>query len=111
MSISILPTFEDPFYSYATILEGKSYFLRFRFNVREDCWYISIYLPDLTPLCTGIKIVDGVNLLQRSDDRLPPGQLFAASLAPQNLTPAGLEELGQDKRVVLAYATADEFDE
>ena len=109
MSVSTLPTFEDPFYSYATTLEGKSYLLTFKYNQREECWYLSIYLSDLTPLATGIKMVPDVNLIQRADERLPPGFLFCTALLSQNTTPPGLEELGEtDKRVVLVYVSSDE---
>lgn len=117
MAIYTLPTFEDPFYEYAVPLEGQSYVFRFRYNQREDCWYLSIYQPvlqdttnDLTPLQTGIKMVPNVNLIQRADVRLPPGELFVnPRSAPNNTTAPGLEELGEgDKRVVLAYVTSDD---
>ncbi len=110
MSVTTLPTFEDPFYSYSTTLEGREYLLVFRFNQREDVWYLSIYMPDQTPLVTGIKMLDGANLIQRVDERLPPGRLFAYSRSRSNTTSGGLQEVSQKARVVLAYVSSDELE-
>jgi hypothetical protein len=110
MSVFSLPTFDDPFYSYAITLEGKPYVLGFKYNQREDVWYMSVFLPDLTPLATGVKLVENVDLVPRSDERSPPGRFIVVSLDASNTTPPGLGELGEDsKRVVLLYATSDEF--
>ncbi len=110
MTISTLPTFDDPFYSYATTLEGREYLLKFRFNQREDVWYLSLYMPDETPLVTGIKMLDGTDLIQRADERLPPGKLFAYSNSRNNTTAGGLEEVGKTKRVMLVYVSSDELE-
>ncbi len=108
MAVLSLPTFEDPFYSYGTLLEGKPYILKFKFNQRESCWYLSIGLPDGTSLLAGIKIVCGVNLLWRGfDTRLPKGQLVAVTTGTNDEHP-GLNDFAADKRVSLIYVTSDE---
>jgi hypothetical protein len=55
-------------------------------------------------------LVENVDLVPRSDERSPPGRFIVVSLDASNTTPPGLGELGEDsKRVVLLYATSDEF--
>lgn len=106
--ILTLPTFEDPFYSYAVSLEGRSYLLSFRYNQREECWYLTIAMSDGTVLLAGIKVLVGVNLLwRRADNRLPPGQLYAF-VTGNNTEHPGLTDFGDTKRVALGYVTSDD---
>lgn len=106
--IVVIPTFEDPFYSTNVALEGSSYTFEFRYNQRENSWYLSISLPDGTELVKGVKIVCRKHLLQRcAEVRLPRGMLMAFPNTSDDTTP-GLLELGEDKRVTLIYYTSDE---
>lgn len=108
MSVFTIPTFDDPFYDQVTDLDGTDYLLEFRYNQRENCWYLSISLQDETPLVTGIKLVCNVNLTGRvADHRMPLGVLMAVANNPDDSTP-GMGELGVDKRVTLCYLDAQE---
>jgi hypothetical protein len=104
MAIHELPTFEDPFYTITMTLDGQPYVFDFRFNQREESWYVSISLEDGTELTKGIKILCGVDLLWRCvDHRKPPGLLTAISSAEGDKTHPRLDELGPGKRVTLFY--------
>ncbi len=106
MSIVALRTFEDPFYTMSTTLDGSDYLFEFRYNQREDAWYFDIGLTDGTVLVRGTKVVCNVSLLKRfADSRMPKGTLFAWPNTNSRLAP-GLLELGEDKRVTLLYAEA-----
>jgi hypothetical protein len=108
VSVFNVPTFADPFYSFGIALEGVPYVFDFRYNQREDSWYLGVALPDGTELITGVKVVCNRDLLRRAADvRLPPGRLMALANAEDD-DPPGLGELGEDKRVTLVYFTSDE---
>ena len=101
-------TFEDPFYTMTTVLDGTDYLFEFRFNQRESCWYFSISTTDGEALASGVKIVSERPLLRRfADVRLPPGILIAASNTTDK-SPPGLTELGEDRRVTLIYSALGE---
>ncbi len=109
MTIQLLRTFEDPFYSMTSALDGADYLFEFRYSQREDAWYFSVSLTDGTALVSGVKVVCNRDLLSRfADSRLPAGMLVAASNG-EDESPPGLEELGEGKRVELIYYTADEL--
>jgi hypothetical protein len=108
VAVLTLPTYTDPFYSYTLALDGTSYVFDFRYNQREECWYLAISLEDGTELIKGQKLVCGTNLLRRAADvRLPRGLLTVVANGT-DLSPPGLEELGEDKRTSLCYFTEDE---
>lgn len=106
--IVTIPTFNDPFYTFSTELEGRSYVFDFRYNQRENAWYFSVALDDGTELIGGVKVVCGFDLLRKAADvRLPPGLLIAIPNGKDNSTP-GLGELGESARVTLTYFTSDD---
>jgi hypothetical protein len=108
MAIQSLRTFDDPFYTMTTPLDGSDYLFEFRYAQRENAWYFSISLTDGTLLVAGVKVVCSRPLLRRyADLRLPPGVLMAFPNTSDDSTP-GMGELGEDRRVALIYATADE---
>lgn len=105
-----LRTFEDPFYTMTTTLDGSDYVFEFRYNQREECWYFSISLTDGTLLVAGVKVVCERKLLSRfADVRLPPGILVAYANT-NDTSPPKLTELGQDRRVTLMYVTKAEVE-
>lgn len=108
MAIYIIPTFDDPFYTQTTSLDGVQYLLEFRYNQRENSWYLNVSLDDATPLVKGVKIVLGSDLLGRFvDRRMPTGRLVAIANGEDDSTP-GMGELGVDRRVTLVYLDAAE---
>jgi len=110
MSVLRVPTFETPFYSQTTALDGVNYRLRFKYNQREDCWYLSIGTTDGIDLVNGVKLVVGIPLLRLfPDERLPPGDLMVYSDGTSD-GPPGLLELGAGKRCELWYFDRSEYD-
>lgn len=104
-----LRTFDDPFYTMTTVLDGTDYLFEFRHNQREDCWYLSVSLTDGTLLVAGVKVVSDRPLLTRfADVRLPPGMLVAFANTSDK-SPPKLAELGEDRRVTLIYYPKDEL--
>lgn len=110
MAVLLIPTTSDPFYEQVTNLDGTDYVLRFKYNQRENCWYLTVGLPDGTDLVRGIKLVCHWPLLRRfTDERLPLGELVVISNTDDD-SPPGLEELGEDLRTELTYFSREEFD-
>lgn len=105
---TLIPTSSDPFYTQTTTLDGTDYILEFRFNSREECWYLKLSLTDATTLIEGVKVVSNWPLLQKLvDARGPFGELVALAYGPDD-SPAGLTELGIGQRVELTYFTKAE---
>ena len=97
------------FWQQITTLDGTDFQLEFRYNQREDVYYLSISLTDGTALATGIKLVSNYRLLQAySSSLMPPGELIAVASGADD-SPAGLGELGLGQRVELTYYTQAEM--
>jgi hypothetical protein len=95
-----------PAYTETVQLDGSLYLLQFAWNTRTEHWYLSVYLPDETPITLGRMIVNGVNLLRScSTPGRPPGMLLAVPI-DASLEHAGLDGLGS--RIGLYYVPADE---
>ncbi len=107
MTVQIIPTDTEPFYTQETSLEGSAYSLEFRYSQREGTWYFSLGLPDGTELASGVKVMCNRPLLKRwADVRLPPGDILAVPNDGDD-SPPGLEELGEGRRVTLLYLPSD----
>lgn len=114
---SLIPTQPDePNYSIATTLEGVDYELTFRYSERENCYYLDLALTDGTPLCSGRKVVCLWSLWRifRYDKRIPQGALVAIPVAGASDAPPGIDangngELGEGRRVLLVYFTAQDL--
>ncbi len=104
-----IPTSSDPFYTQVSDFDGVNYNLQFRYNQREECWYLSIADDIGNDIVNGVKIVCSIPLLRRfSDTRLPPGELIAAVNGPDD-SPPSLTELGAGLRVELHYVPIAEI--
>ena len=84
-----------------TTLDGVTYRLLFRWNAREEYWYMSLFDIEDVPLSGGIKLVAGCRLLRHLADYTvrPPGELIMLE-TPTRTT------LGQD--ALLVYLDEDE---
>lgn len=100
-----IPTTADPFYEFSIDLEGREYVLAFRYNQREDRWYMSLYTGDRTPIALSVKLVSNYPLLgrKRSDPNCPPGVLYVSGSEPP-----GLLDLQENGPCELLYVTSDE---
>lgn len=93
------------FWDQTTTLDGVPYLLTFRYNSREEVYYLQIQSADGSiTYAQGIKIVANYPLLRQYGDT-PPGELMAMSTTPDD-SPPQLGELGVGARCVLMYIEA-----
>lgn len=108
MAISILPlTPKLPFYDFDVELDGALFRLEFRFNGRDDAWYMKVSDLEDNILRCGIKIIDEWPLLRRwATVDAPEGEIIAVNQGTAS-GPPSLEELATD--VLLHYLDAEEL--
>lgn len=83
-----------PYYSEIVTLTGVPYLLEFRYNFREECWYLQMGSTDGVIYAQGIKLVANFPLLQRfSSPNMPPGEIVCLALGPVD-SPPNLYDLG-----------------
>lgn len=88
-----------------TIIAGREYLLSFRWNTREERWYLSIADQDGVAIVSGLKIVCNWPLTRLvTDPRAPEADLIAIDMSGDGIDP-GLLDLGV--RVLLTLTTAD----
>jgi uncharacterized protein DUF6983 len=93
MSVNVIPTAVDAYYTEVVTLEGTDYLLQMDYSLRENCYYLSISTPDGDDIVNGIKVVSSWPLLHRfTDPRLPPGEIIAC---PNTSTTDPAPSLGQ----------------
>lgn len=98
---------EGPHFRFVTELEGLAYSFEFRWNDREEAWFLTVGDGEGNPLAAGVRVVVNFPLLNRfRNPALPPGFLIAVDTEATERDP-GFEDLG--RRVVLTYATAAEL--
>lgn len=100
-----IPTNKDfPFYELQTTLDGVAYRLRFKFNSRDEAWYLDILDTDDNVLRSSLRIVSDFPLLRtwQSENR-PSGELLAFDTTNETDV-AGLEQLVIGGDVVLVYS-------
>ena len=106
-TISVDP--ELPNQEFNVSLDGALYVLRFKWNEREQAWYMSILDEAESPIFEGVKVVlDTLLGVRTSDPRGFPGALVAFDSTGQLLMP-GEKDLGS--RVVLFYYDFNELAE
>jgi hypothetical protein len=103
LTISVIPTRTDlPNWDQITTLDGIDFQLGFRYNQRENVYYLIVADSTGIVLNGGIKLVAGWLLMSDFvDQRLPPGEIFVGTTG-LNDSPPGLGELGV--RGILYYA-------
>jgi hypothetical protein len=91
-------------------LDGVTYTLSFRWNVRASGWYLDIWDETGTVLyVAGVRVVANYPLCAYFTGRQPPGHLVFVDTSGQGLDP-GLSDLGSaSARVQLYYLTAAEL--
>ena len=108
MTIQLLPTFNSPFYTQTTTIEGVSYLMSFAYSQREACWYMSLADANAVDIYNGIKLIVGNRLMNKcKDPRKPPGEFIVLS-GTTDLSPPALNDLvANTGRCQLYYATSD----
>lgn len=107
MSILLIPVFPEDASSTQTIaIEGDTYQLQIYWNVRDEYWYFSLFLPDNTPVLTGVKMVVNYTLISSFyQDNVPLGDFVLFDDSGNN-DPCGRDELGS--RCAFLYITSDD---
>jgi len=109
MAIVQIPTSQSlPFYSQKTLLDGQTYTLQFKWNDREEAWYLDLLTDLEEPISMGIKIVTDWPLNRRiTDPAAPPGVISAIDTTGAGTNP-GFEDLGN--KIILVYIDEDELE-
>ncbi len=102
----VIPTGDGStyFFDLRATLDDVAYTLEFRWNVRLEAWFMSIFDSEgTTPIRTSIRLVANWMLASYNTGRTPPGAFVAYDTSGQGIDP-GLADLGD--RVQLHYLTA-----
>lgn len=82
------------FFTESVELSGVSFRLDFRFNTRDNHWYIDIFDEDDNPLRRGVKILTNWTMLRGwTDGGRPPGEI--GLLRADTDDDIGIDELGE----------------
>ncbi len=101
-----LSTYADPNYTISYELDGSYYKFTFNYSSIEDRWYIRVETESGEVLVQGVKLVQGISLLQLLTSELaPPGDLLVLPLVTGAGDP-GLNDLAEGGTCVLAYVPA-----
>ena len=57
MTVTTLPLFADPVYTYSASLENKPFNFRFAWNERSLAWHMDLAAEDGAPVLLGLKLV------------------------------------------------------
>lgn len=108
MPVFTLPTSTvDANYVFTVDLDGIEFQLDFKFNARDDAWFMTILDVDDNPLRAGLKVVNEWLLLRLWVALVrPEGELLGVNLGDVPAPPT-LNQLGSD--VVLTYLDAAEI--
>jgi hypothetical protein len=98
-----------PYYSEIVELDGENFILTFKWNVREEAWYFSIYQEDETPVLVGVKLVTGWNPIRRLSGSDRPLGIFFTYDTTETDTEPSFSTLGT--QIQLLYADADKVAE
>ena len=102
MAVFGIPTSTTlPYYQLEVELDGVVYRLRFKFNERDEAWYLDFLDLEDNFLRAGLRVVNDWTLLRLWQlASAPAGEMIAVS-DEQQTTVAQIDELG--KSVILTY--------
>ncbi|MCG8433495.1 MAG: hypothetical protein MJA83_05645 [Gammaproteobacteria bacterium] len=98
MATLVVPTRVTPTeYRQQVTLDGVVFRMLFKYNARDDFWYMDIRDLGGEPIRLGIKLVTGFSLLRLVADTnvRPAGVMIVADATDQNIE-AGLNAIGVD---------------
>lgn len=100
MAVRQLPLFPSNLdHVYNVQLDGLTTKIEWHYNARADRWSIHLYEIDDTPIRHGIRLVTGIDLLQRiSTDNALPGSLEVVDTTG-NDTESDADTLGEECQV------------
>ena len=108
MTIDRIPTSTTlAYYEFEIELDGVEFKLVFRFNSRDDSWYMSILDSEDAVLRAGIRVVRKWDLLRLwAEATRPDGEIMSVDQGEISAPPS-LNQLGAE--VVLTYLDAAEL--
>lgn len=108
MSVFVLPTsVTSANYTFTVDLDGVEFQLSFKFNERDDAWFLTILDVNGNVLRAGLKIVNEWFLLRLwQDSTAPAGELIPVNQGEVSAPPT-LKQLGEE--VLLTYLDAEEL--
>lgn len=103
MATSVLPVKAGaPFQTFQVDLEGRAFTLALAWNERVSAWNLNLYDVLGAPLLLGRRLDLGCRVLpKRRPASMPPGEVLVVDVAEGG--GPGLEDFGQDARVLLVY--------
>lgn len=109
----IVPTSpDDPFYEQQSTIDGIDYTLTFRYNQREETFYLSVGDVAGNDLVKGVKLVCGWDLfLGHKHPDMPEGRFMVLSHVTGDSESPKLGELGEGRRCLLYYFPFDQAEE
>lgn len=107
----IIPFQTASAFSEQVILDGTTYIIDIFWNSRQDAWHITFKDTSLNVLVAGIRLVQGVELLEQYPDRgLPPGELYIID-TNQDLEDIGRNDFTNDRNLLFMYIPENEIAE
>jgi hypothetical protein len=101
MIVEIPPALSERAFTQETLLDGTTYRLTFRWNVREGAWYLDLLTAEDVLIAGGLKLVGGAFLLRHITGAVrPPGELWVEGIPTET-------NLGTE--AVLLYLDEDEL--
>ncbi len=95
------------YYEIELVLDDVEFKLTFKFNDRDDSWYMTIRDPDDVLLRAGIRVVNEWALLRLwAEATRPDGEIVSVNQGDIDTLP-GLDQLGAE--VLLNYLDEDEL--
>lgn len=108
MAVTEIPTTTlFPNYVVEVDLDGVFFKLAFKFNERDDAWFLDILDPADTPLRNGLKIVNEWDILRLWQEATRPDGTMITVNEGDIVDPPTLNQLGAE--VILTYLDASEI--
>jgi hypothetical protein len=107
MSVTIPVRNDFPDYEFEVDLDGRTFGLRFRYNVRDGFWYADLRDADGAALALGRRVVLDTPMFRFGGAAFPPGMLIANSTT-NDKSPPGPADFGT--RVRLLYFSESELE-
>jgi hypothetical protein len=110
MAVLQLPTSTtSPFYVFEVILDNVSFRLQFKFNQRDQAWYMDVLDSADNQLRSGLRVVSDWTLLRlwQEIEKRPVGEIIATAQG-DIARPALIDELGDE--VILTYLDEAEIE-
>ena len=81
---TVMPLYDEPFYSYDISLNKVSYHIKFIFNQQNNLYTLNLYTSDKTPIVEGVSLVPNYPLLDNLVHEGWTGFLYMATIADKD---------------------------